>query len=59
MVASARARGQRRRGGSPLLLDHIKDMTGGASVEVSLQIARGDIGLAGQIARALTTLGQR
>jgi pseudouridylate synthase len=35
---------------SPFLLDHIQQVTGGASVEVNLDIARGNIELAGQIA---------
>jgi pseudouridylate synthase len=35
---------------SPFLLDHIQQVTGGASVEVNLAIARGNIELAGQIA---------
>ena len=35
---------------SPFLLDQIQQVTGGASVEVNLTIARGNIELAGQIA---------
>jgi pseudouridylate synthase len=35
---------------SPFLLDRIQQVTGGASVEVNLTIARGNIELAGQIA---------
>jgi pseudouridine-5'-phosphate glycosidase len=58
-LAAAEERGIRGKAVSPFLLDHIKDMTRGASVEVNLQIARGNIDLAGQISRALTTLGQR
>jgi pseudouridylate synthase len=37
---------------SPFLLDRIQQVTGGASVEVNLAIARGNIELAGQIAGA-------
>jgi pseudouridine-5'-phosphate glycosidase len=54
-LAAAEERGIRGKAVSPFLLDRIKDMTRGASVEVNLQIARGNIDLAGQISRALTT----
>jgi pseudouridine-5'-phosphate glycosidase len=52
-LAAAEASGIRGKAVSPFLLDRIKDATGGASVEVNLQIALGNIALAGQIARAL------
>jgi pseudouridine-5'-phosphate glycosidase len=51
LVASADA-GIRGKAVSPFLLDHIQQVTGGASVEVNLIIAQGNIGLAGQIATA-------
>jgi pseudouridylate synthase len=37
---------------TPFLLDRIQQVTGGASVAVNLTIARGNVSLAGQIARA-------
>jgi pseudouridylate synthase len=37
---------------TPFLLDRIQQVTGGASVTVNLTIARGNVSLAGQIARA-------
>jgi pseudouridine-5'-phosphate glycosidase len=49
LVAAAES-GIRGKAVSPFLLDHIQRVTGGASVEVNLTIARGNIGLAGQIA---------
>jgi pseudouridine-5'-phosphate glycosidase len=51
LVAAADA-GIRGKAVSPFLLDYIQQVTGGASVEVNLTIARGNIELAGQIARA-------
>jgi pseudouridine-5'-phosphate glycosidase len=53
-LAIAKEQGIRGKAVSPFLLDRIKDVTGGASVEVNLQIVRGNIELAGQISRALT-----
>jgi pseudouridine-5'-phosphate glycosidase len=50
---TAREQGIRGKAVSPFLLDRIKDATGGASVEVNLRIALGNIGLAGQISRAV------
>jgi pseudouridine-5'-phosphate glycosidase len=52
-LAIAKEQGIRGKAVSPFLLDRIKDVTGGASVEVNLEIARGNIELAGQIALAL------
>jgi len=49
-LALAADQGIRGKAVSPFLLDHIQQVTGGASVEVNLAIARGDIELAGQIA---------
>jgi pseudouridine-5'-phosphate glycosidase len=49
LVAAAES-GIRGKAVSPFLLDHIQRVTDGASVEVNLTIARGDIALAGQIA---------
>lgn len=49
-LAAAAESGVRGKAVSPFLLDHIQRVTGGASVEVNLTIARGNIGLAGQIA---------
>jgi pseudouridine-5'-phosphate glycosidase len=52
-LAAAAEHGVRGKAVSPFLLDRIKDVTGGASVEANLQIARGNIELAGQISRSL------
>jgi pseudouridylate synthase len=49
-LALAAGQGIRGKAVSPFLLDHIQQVTGGASVEVNLAIARGNIELAGQIA---------
>jgi len=49
-LALATDQGIRGKAVSPFLLDHIQQVTGGASVEVNLAIARGNIELAGQIA---------
>jgi pseudouridylate synthase len=49
LVAAAES-GVRGKAVSPFLLDHIQRITGGASVEVNLNIARGNIDLAGRIA---------
>ena len=46
----AAEQGIRGKAVSPFLLDRIQQVTGGASVEVNLAIARGNIELAGQIA---------
>ena len=51
-LAAAAEAGIRGMAVTPFLLDRIQQVTGGASVEVNLTIARGNIGLAGQIARA-------
>ena len=49
-LALADEQGIRGKAVSPFLLDRIQQVTGGASVEVNLTIARGNIELAGQIA---------
>src|SRR5580693_1451638 len=49
-LALAAEQGVRGKAVSPFLLDRIQQVTGGASVEVNLAIARGNIELAGQIA---------
>ena len=49
-LALAAEQGIRGKAVSPFLLDQIQQVTGGASVEVNLTIARGNIELAGQIA---------
>jgi pseudouridylate synthase len=49
-LALAADQGIRGKAVSPFLLDHIQQVSGGASVEVNLAIARGNIELAGQIA---------
>jgi pseudouridine-5'-phosphate glycosidase len=49
-LALAAEQGVRGKAVSPFLLDRIQQVTGGASVEVNLNIARGNIELAGQIA---------
>ena len=51
LMAASRA-GVRGKAVTPFLLDRIQQVTGGASVEVNLDIARGNIGLAGRIARS-------
>ncbi len=51
-LAVAAEQGIRGKAVSPFLLDRIQQVTGGASVEVNLAIARGNIELAGQIASA-------
>lgn len=49
-LALANEQGIRGKAVSPFLLDRIQQVTGGVSVEVNLNIARGNIELAGQIA---------
>jgi len=51
LMAASRA-GVRGKAVTPYLLDRIQQVTGGASVEVNLDIARGNVGLAGRIARS-------
>jgi len=51
-LAAAASSGVRGKAVTPFLLDRIQQVTGGASVAVNLIIARGNVSLAGQIARA-------
>ena len=51
-LAAAASSGIRGKAVTPFLLDRIQQVTGGASVAVNLTIARGNVSLAGQIARA-------
>ena len=51
-LAAAASSGVRGKAVTPFLLDRIHQVTGGASVAVNLTIARGNVSLAGQIARA-------
>jgi pseudouridylate synthase len=51
-LAAAAKSGIRGKAVSPFLLDRIQQVTGGASVEVNLTIARGNIELAGKIAQS-------
>jgi len=51
-LAAAASSGVRGKAVTPFLLDRIQEVTGGASVAVNLTIARGNVSLAGQIARA-------
>jgi pseudouridylate synthase len=55
-LAAAEAAGIRGKAVTPFLLDYMQQATGGASVAVNLDVARGNIALAGQIATAWTTL---
>jgi pseudouridylate synthase len=51
-LRAASVQGIRGKAVSPFLLDYIVRATGGASLEVNLRLARGNIALAGQIAHA-------
>ena len=51
-LAAAAAGGVRGKAVTPFLLDHMQRATAGASVTVNLDVARGNIALAGQIATA-------
>ena len=51
-LAAADAAGVRGKTVTPFLLDYMQRATGGASVAVNLDVARGNIALAGQIATA-------
>jgi pseudouridylate synthase len=51
-LGAATRLGVRGKAVTPFLLDHIQQVTGGASVAVNLTIARGNIELAGQISQA-------
>jgi pseudouridine-5'-phosphate glycosidase len=51
-LAAAEATGVRGKAVTPFLLDYMQRATGGKSVAVNLEVARGNIALAGQIATA-------
>ena len=51
-LAAADAAGIRGKAVTPFLLDYMQRATAGASVAVNLDVARGNIALAGQIATA-------
>ena len=51
LLAASRA-GVRGKAVTPFLLDRIQQVTGGASVRVNLDIARGNVGLAARISRS-------
>jgi pseudouridylate synthase len=56
-LAAAREAGVRGKEVTPFLLDYVQQATGGTSVDVNLDVARGNIALAGQIATAWAVLG--
>src|SRR5215472_10809169 len=58
-LAAAGAAGIRGKAVTPFLLDHVQRATDGASVLVNLEVARGNITLAGQIAVAWAGRGPR
>jgi pseudouridylate synthase len=55
-LAAAAASGVHGKAVTPFLLDYMQRATGGASVAVNLDVARGNIALAGQIATAWSAL---
>jgi pseudouridine-5'-phosphate glycosidase len=55
-LAAAETAGIRGKAVTPFLLDYMQRATGGASVAVNLDVARGNIALAGQIATAWASL---
>jgi pseudouridylate synthase len=57
-LAAAGAAGVRGKAVTPFLLDYMQRATGGASVAVNLDVARGNIALAGQIAAAWAERGR-
>ncbi len=58
-LSAARAAGIRGKAVTPFLLDYMQRATGGASVAVNLDVARGNIALAGEIAVAWSALARR
>src|SRR5580693_9374430 len=58
-LAAAETAGIRGKAVTPFLLDHMQRATNGASVLVNLEVARGNITLAGQIAAAWASRGPR
>jgi pseudouridine-5'-phosphate glycosidase len=57
-LAAAGAAGVRGKAVTPFLLDYMQRATGGASVAVNLDVARGNISVAGQIATAWAERGR-
>ena len=58
-LIAASAAGIRGKAVTPFLLDYMQRATGGASVAVNLDVARGNIALAGEIATAWSALAGR
>jgi len=58
-LAAAETAGIRGKAVTPFLLDHVQRATDGASVLVNLEVARGNIALAGQIAAAWASRAPR
>ena len=58
-LAAASAAGVRGKAVTPFLLDYMQRATSGTSVVVNLDVARGNIALAAQIATAWSALGRR
>jgi pseudouridine-5'-phosphate glycosidase len=58
-LSAAEAAGVRGKAVTPFLLDYMQRATGGASVAVNLDVARGNIALAGEIATAWSALAGR
>jgi pseudouridine-5'-phosphate glycosidase len=58
LIAASEA-GIRGKAVTPFLLDYMRKATGGASVAVNLDVARGNIALAGEIAAAWSALARR
>ncbi|MCW2930508.1 MAG: pseudouridine-5-phosphate glycosidase, partial [Actinomycetia bacterium] len=58
-LSAASAAGIRGKAVTPFLLDYMQRATGGASVAVNLDVARGNIALAGEIASAWSALAGR
>jgi pseudouridylate synthase len=56
-LAAAREATVRGKAVTPFLLDYVQRATGGTSVDVNLDVARGNIALAGQIATAWAVTG--
>lgn len=52
-LADARARGIRGKDTTPHLLDHVHRATAGRSLDVNVAVYRGNVGLGGEVARAL------
>jgi len=58
-LTAASAAGVRGKAVTPFLLDYMQRATSGTSVVVNLDVARGNIALAGEIATAWSALGRR